>query len=413
MTVVMREHTLETVLGQFCHAQRLHYGKQILAGPVQESIVAYDPFEFGEISVAGISVYAHMQIGVAVFFPLTRPLCLVAGAGIDEQIVDFGQAHLDRYFKFNPLYPVRARIVTNRCLDDKNDLAVGIACPDGSLLSMTENMGEGMPFFLGNKVLYLFFKGRKIPGIVEIVVQLPALREQFYVRKRLFKVLFQLVSRFLGSEQTFYFDFIALHGFDSIKYNHIAGRMIGDKRKILFLILSSHSITNMRCFIIAALSADGYIAKNDSHAAMWTSKEDKKRFVELTKKAGVVVMGNRTWKTLMKPLKDRVNIVYSSSGKVEGEAETTSLAPSELLKELKDRGFSEVAVCGGSQIYTMFMKAQVVDTLYLTIEPLVFGNGIKLFNEEFHDTLTLKNLEKTENGALLLEYKVNYGGPAN
>lgn len=189
----------------------------------------------------------------------------------------------------------------------------------------------------------------------------------------------------------------------------------------------------MRCFIIAALSADGFIAKNDAHAAVWTSKEDKKRFVELTKKAGVVVMGSKTWKTLGRPLKERVNIVYttkpeeiekdaaavglitndSSNGSIipaTGSVETTQLSPAKLLKELEDRGFKEVAICGGSHVYTSFMKAMVVDTLYLTIEPVVFGSGIPLFKEELHYRLELKDVAKTDTGALLLEYKVNFGG---
>ena len=67
----------------------------------------------------------------------------------------------------------------------------------------------------------------------------------------------------------------------------------------------------MTCFITAALSADGYIAKDSAHAAFWTGKEDKKRFIDITKRAGVVVMGLNTYKTLGKPLKGRVNIVYS------------------------------------------------------------------------------------------------------
>ncbi len=168
----------------------------------------------------------------------------------------------------------------------------------------------------------------------------------------------------------------------------------------------------MRCFIIAALSADGFIAKNESHAAFWTSKEDKKRFIELTKRAGVIVMGKNTWKTIGSPLRERVNIVYTHEPTIEG-AETTQLSPPELLKELEDRNFKEVAVCGGSQIYTMFMKAGVIDTLYVTIEPVLFGQGIKLFNEEMTHQLTLRNIEKAESGALLLEYKVNFGGPQN
>jgi dihydrofolate reductase len=165
----------------------------------------------------------------------------------------------------------------------------------------------------------------------------------------------------------------------------------------------------IKAFLIAAVTADGFIARDEKHSAFWTSKEDKKRFVELTKRAGVVIMGSTTYATLPRPLKERVNIVYSKTKTFEG-AETTRKDPLELLKELESRGFKEVAICGGSKIYTMFMKAKVVDRLFLTIEPLVFGKGITLFNEELQYHLNLVSANQAENGALLLEYKVDYSG---
>jgi dihydrofolate reductase len=158
-------------------------------------------------------------------------------------------------------------------------------------------------------------------------------------------------------------------------------------------------------FIIAAMTADGFIAKNSNHPATWTSKEDKKHFVEITKRAGVVVMGSSTFKTFPKPLKDRLNIVYSRHEKFEG-VEVTEDEPRALLAKLEARGFKEVAICGGTQIYTMFMKAGVVDKLYLTIEPIIFGQGLSLFGDEFSNELTLLNETKTEKGTLMLEYKV-------
>lgn len=118
----------------------------------------------------------------------------------------------------------------------------------------------------------------------------------------------------------------------------------------------------MKTFIIAAVSADGYIAKDEKHPAFWTSKADKARFVHLTKEAGVVIMGSNTYATLPRPLKERVNIVYSRTKKFEG-AEMTQKEPWVLLKELELRGFKSVAICGGSYIYNMFMKAGVVDAI--------------------------------------------------
>lgn len=167
----------------------------------------------------------------------------------------------------------------------------------------------------------------------------------------------------------------------------------------------------MKTFIIAAVSADGFIAKDTQHSPMyWTSKADKKRFVELTKKAGVVVMGSATYKTIGAPLKERVTIVYSKS-QTFPDVEVTQKSPIELINELEGRGFKEVAICGGSQIYTMFLKAGVVDTVYLTVEPILFGKGISIFNDDLKYHLKLESaLTSTASGSVLIEYKVDKSG---
>ena len=161
----------------------------------------------------------------------------------------------------------------------------------------------------------------------------------------------------------------------------------------------------MKVFIIAAQTADGFIAKDEHHAAFWTSKEDKARFVELTKRAGVVVMGSTTFKTLPRVMKDRVNIVYSRKEKFDG-AEMTEADPITLIQKLEARGFKEVAICGGASIYTMFLKAGIVDTIYLTVEPLLFGTGISLCNDAVSTQLSLVSESKTESGTVFLEYRV-------
>jgi len=87
--------------------------------------------------------------------------------------------------------------------------------------------------------------------------------------------------------------------------------------------------------------------------------------------------------------------------------EVTTKSPTDLIADLESRGFKEVAICGGSQIYTMFMKAGLVDTLYLTIEPVVFGDGMRLFKEDMDYKLTLTECTKTDTGTLLLTYSVS------
>lgn len=159
----------------------------------------------------------------------------------------------------------------------------------------------------------------------------------------------------------------------------------------------------MKTFLIAAITADGFIAKNAHHRASWTSKEDKKFFVERTKEAGVMVMGANTYETIGKPMPGRLTIVYSRDKTYPG-TEMTSKAPAELLRELEARGFKEVAICGGASIYTMFIKAGLVDTIYITIEPLLFGSGVTMFSEPIEANLKLISSKKLSDEVILLEY---------
>lgn len=162
----------------------------------------------------------------------------------------------------------------------------------------------------------------------------------------------------------------------------------------------------MHTFLIAALTADGYIGKSSSHLANWTSKEDKEFFSEKSKKARVIVMGYNTFQTIGKPLPERVNVVYAPEGTVIEGVEVTQKEPKELIEDLESRGFTEVVIAGGAQIYTMFMQSGLVDTLYLTIEPIIFGSGINLFNAEIESNLQLESEKKLNDNTILLEYSV-------
>lgn len=168
----------------------------------------------------------------------------------------------------------------------------------------------------------------------------------------------------------------------------------------------------MNVFIIAAISADGLIAKDsDQKSTVWTSQADKKFFSERTKKARVVVMGRKTFDTIGKPLPGRLNVVYSRQQSIGNREQGTNLrftnkSPKQLIKELEKEGYKEVAICGGASIYTMFMKAGVVNKIYLTVESVVFGRGVRLFNQEIEAKLRLNRVKKLAGKTVLLEYLV-------
>ncbi|HEY4500449.1 MAG TPA: dihydrofolate reductase family protein [Candidatus Paceibacterota bacterium] len=164
----------------------------------------------------------------------------------------------------------------------------------------------------------------------------------------------------------------------------------------------------MKTFIIAALTADGFIAKGHDHITTWTSKADKNFFKEMTKKAGVIVIGSKTFETIGRALPERRNIVLSRTKKFEGidGVETSAESPRDLVTRLEREGVRELAICGGAGVYTSFMKEGLIDTLYITVEPILFGTGLSLFKDSFETKLELKESRLIGDGAVLLEYTV-------
>jgi dihydrofolate reductase len=138
----------------------------------------------------------------------------------------------------------------------------------------------------------------------------------------------------------------------------------------------------MKVIAIAAVTADGMIGRSPQHFTNWTSKADKQMFAAASRQAGVVILGRATFQTFPKLLKDRLHIVLTAHpdalASTPGVVEYTAAAPAELLRSLEERGFSEVIIGGGASTYRLFLEAGLVDELWLTVEPVLFGAGVSL-----------------------------------
>jgi dihydrofolate reductase len=170
----------------------------------------------------------------------------------------------------------------------------------------------------------------------------------------------------------------------------------------------------MHVFILAAMTVDGFIGRNASDRSFdWTSEEDKRFYVDSIKRAKAVVMGLRTFRTFTRHPRGMKYVLYSTTPEEFTnpkpdviQAVATKEAPEKVITDLAQEGYSEVAICGGAAIYSMFLKAGLVDTLYLTVEPVVFGSGVKLFSDDVVAKLDLQKTTHLNDQTLLLEYKV-------
>jgi dihydrofolate reductase len=166
----------------------------------------------------------------------------------------------------------------------------------------------------------------------------------------------------------------------------------------------------MRVSLIAAVSVDGYIGADANHrATSWTTKADTSFFIKKTKEIGTVIMGNTTFATFGKPLKERRLIILThrpESIVVDG-VEATSEDPRSLLSRLDSEGVKSVAICGGASIYTQFVNEGLVDELFITVMPKLFGGGVLLFDKLVDKGLELRSADRLDdNNSVVLHYKL-------
>lgn len=167
----------------------------------------------------------------------------------------------------------------------------------------------------------------------------------------------------------------------------------------------------MKVTLMMAMTADGKIAKHHNHPANWTSKSDKKIFIETTKKAGAIIMGKTTYDTIGRPLPGRLNLVLTRSPEkyqnIPNELEYITGSPEEIVLHLEQRGYSHVILCGGTATNSDFAKSELIDELLITIEPKLFGGGMGLFKDiDLDINLELLKCERLGDNSAILHYKV-------
>jgi dihydrofolate reductase len=165
----------------------------------------------------------------------------------------------------------------------------------------------------------------------------------------------------------------------------------------------------MKLILMMAQSVDGIIAKHNRHFPDWTCPADKQLFKRVTTEAGVLIMGSRTYATIGKPLPDRLNVVYTRHPELLPQGHNvrfTMLDPRALLAQLEAEGFERAVLTGGSAINSFFAKSHVIDEIFVTIAPRIFGQGLSMFDAPIEFELALVECSKLDPHTLLLHYRV-------
>lgn len=158
-----------------------------------------------------------------------------------------------------------------------------------------------------------------------------------------------------------------------------------------------------------ATSIDGRISLEKRKLPDWTSDEDWKFFQRELAKADAVVTGRNTYLSAESRLKKRTTFVLSSRVKNTLKKGTVTFVnpKHQTLKKLFSE-YKTVAIVGGARVYQTMLDNGLLDELYVTIEPLVFGRGVSMFSDgsktKRFELVSVKKLNTK--GTILLRYSL-------
>jgi dihydrofolate reductase len=168
--------------------------------------------------------------------------------------------------------------------------------------------------------------------------------------------------------------------------------------------------------LIFVTTLDGKVTKwGDPHVFRWSSKEDQSYFKKTWNDAKCIIMGSGTFKfDPVKPSPERLLTIMTHSPEyyekyhVPGQLEFTSESPANICARLAGEGHEEVLLVGGAHLATSFLNENLVDEVWLTLEPRIFGSGGNfVLNSKLDLHLQLISSEKVnEQGTLILKYHI-------
>lgn len=175
--------------------------------------------------------------------------------------------------------------------------------------------------------------------------------------------------------------------------------------------LEKWKTNTMKITLYMATTIDGFIAKSDGNSD-WVSPIDTENFEAAIHEHGNIIVGSRTFKQYLNDLYpvEGVNniVVTSSSDSIEESANVFAVTPdvSKVIELLKSKDQEKALLIGGGKTNGLFLRARLIDEIRVVVHPLVFGNGIKLFeNVEIEDSFDFVSSKELAEGLVQLKYK--------
>lgn len=173
-----------------------------------------------------------------------------------------------------------------------------------------------------------------------------------------------------------------------------------------------------------AATLDNFIAHPDgSTTGFLTEGEFIQDFIGAIRNYGAVLMGRKTYEygydyglqkgqpsyTQINPrLK---NYIFSKSIDFDSNNQIQLVSNDELdvVRQLKSEEGKPLWLCGGGELAGLLLDAHLIDELIIKLNPIVFGEGIRLFGSSTTQVrLDLLESKAYNNGMMRLSYAITY-----
>ena len=168
---------------------------------------------------------------------------------------------------------------------------------------------------------------------------------------------------------------------------------------------------------IVAISLDGCITRHDREGVSFTSAADKRYYRQVLRTFDCSILGSKTFEEakadiLQARTADRLRVVWTrhpdryAQYAQEGALEFVAGDLADIVRELRASGRRRCAILGGTRVYTRCVQEGLLQELWVTLEPLGFGSGKRLFEGEVNFRFRLESVDHLSDDTLLLKYRV-------
>jgi dihydrofolate reductase len=174
-------------------------------------------------------------------------------------------------------------------------------------------------------------------------------------------------------------------------------------------------MSNRKVILFIALSLDGYIAKPNNDLGFLSIVDQEGEdygYSVFTNTIDTVIMGRKTYDWVMSkvpefPHADKEVYIITRSPKPNlGNIKFYTGNLNELVLKLEKGKGKNIFIDGGAEIVNLLLRENLIDEFYISIIPILVGNGIRLFREGIPEQqLKLVNSKQFKTGLVQLYYK--------